>query len=366
MKQSHAGSGFRAASCGRLPALVVGACLVFGSQAARGASAPGPISLSDLAAGGKAQAKARFKALPPETRIRLADGRILTKAELEAEGRRKPKPDFGAKAPGGARASKLADLNAALAAKVRVKLDVNKAKAAAEMAIIQKGLPGKIPCLAPHIESVFPFSDITPGGSALVKGSCFSSSPGQFVLTLSQSGVEIPLGGLQWSETGVAGVIPADHPAFKTAPTQPATLAVKKGGTATSPGVTYRAGREVREIPFDQLSIKVSTESDDDRCYDWGGGPTGICTHYTGPWDPAGGDQGVDKFHVSLQNGWTIHSWDLVRGEGSTGWFMSNHKDAGQSAGSVDVPWLILCGTGCHCWYYMDVYVEGEIGTSWK
>lgn len=349
-------------------ALAVSVCLCLGATVARAASPPGPVSASDLSAGGKAQSKARLRALPPGTKIRLADGRILTKAELEAEGRRKPKPDFAAKAPGaGARAAKLAELNSALAVRTRMGLDANKAKIAGELTAGPVKIPGTIACTAPHVDSVFPFSDITPGGSVLVKGTCFTSSPGQFILKLSQSGEEIPLGSVQWTATGIAGIIPANDPAFKTARSQPAFLIVKKVGTAMSPGVTYRAGREVRQLPFNEVSVTVSTESDDDSCHPWAGGPGGVCTHYTGPWDPAGGDMGTDKFRiVGLRNGWTIHSWDLARGDGSTNWFMTSHKDAGQSSGSHEVTWLIKCGTNCHCWYYLDVYVEGEIGTSWK
>ena len=255
---------------------------------------------------------------------------------------------------------------ASLRARQKTKADASLRAVGAEFRkIASTPPPTAVPCPAPKVASVFPFSDITPGGSALVTGCGFGTAPGQFVLVLSQSGAEVPLGNLQWTPTGVAGTIPSDHPALNTAPSQPAILKVKQPiGTGTSDFVGYRAGHEVRQLPFSKVARTVSTESDDDRCYDWGGGPRGICTHYTGPWDPAGGDKGTDTFTVSLKNGWTLHSWVLTRGAGSTNWFMTSHKDEGKSVAKNDVGWLILCGDGCHCFYYLDVYVEGEIGTS--
>ncbi len=351
-------------------ALVVAAILAGSSGAALAADAPvrAPVRLAEFQGLSKAQAKQKFSALPDDAAILLPDGRKTTKRELVAAANRKPKPDFAAKAPGGQGAT-LAEATASLRAREKAKADASLRAIGAEFQKFKKiastPVPTAVPCPAPKIESVFPFSNITPGGSVLVKGCGFGSAPGQFTLVLSQNGAEIPLGGLQWSPTGVAGTIPADHPALKTAATQPAILRVKQPvGTGTSDFVTYRAGHEVRRLPFSKVARNVSTESDDDRCYDWGGGPTGICTHYTGPWDPAGGDKGTDHFTVSLKNGWTLHSWVLTRGAGSTNWFMTSHKDEGQSVAKNDVSWLIFCGDGCHCWYYLDVYVEGEIGTS--
>lgn len=350
------------------PALVVAAALFAAPGAALSANAPDrtAVRLAEFQGLSRAQAKQKFAALPDDAVIVLADGRKTTKRDLVAAASRKPKPDFAAKAPTGSGAT-LAEATAALRARETAKAGASLRTISAELLKLRKIVPASavVPCPAPKVESVFPFSDITPGGSVLVKGCGFGNAPGQFVLVLSQTGAEVPLGNLQWSPTGVAGTIPADHPVLKTAPAQPAILKVKQPiGTGTSDFVGYRAGHEIRELPFSRVARNVSTESDDDRCYDWGGGPTGICTHYTGPWDPAGGDTGTDYFTVSLKNGWTLHSWVLTRGAGSTNWFMTSHKDEGKSVAKNDVSWLIFCGDGCHCWYYLDVYVEGEIGTS--
>ena len=335
------------------------------------ATPPGVIPQAELATGDKKQAKARFRRLPPDTKIRLADGRIVTKAELEAEGRKKPKPDLRSAAPaGGAEAPQLAKLNSELAARSRAKLEVDGGRLKDAFRQLPRPDPPKTDppapdCPAPKVDAVFPLSNVTPGGWVMVTGCGFTSTPGQFVLVLSKTNQQIPVGSLQWSPKGVAGQVPADHPALKTAPSQAAILQVKTPiGTGTSPFITYRAGREVVLLPFKDYIGIASTESDDDRCVDvWG---KAQCEHYTGPWDPLGGDGGLDKFSVTLKNGWTIHSWELVRGEGSTNWFGTSHKGAGTSHAKNEVSWLTLCGTGCHCYYWLRVFVEGEIGTKWK
>ncbi|MBK9064950.1 MAG: hypothetical protein IPL89_17460 [Acidobacteria bacterium] len=341
------------------------------AEAARGAAPSGIVTQAELSAGGKKQAKEKFRLFPPDAKIRLADGRVLTKAELEAAGRRKPKPDVQSAAPAaGAEASQLAKLNAELATRSAAKLQVDGAKLQEAFRRVStpfatKPDPPQPDCPAPKVDSVFPLSNITPGGWVMVAGCGFTATPGQFVLVLSKTNQQIPVGSLQWSPKGVAGQIPADHPAFKTATTQPAILQVKtQVGTGTSPFITYRAGREVVLLPFKDYVGIASTESDDDRCVDvWG---KAQCEHYTGPWDPLGGDGGVDKFSVTLHNGWVIHSWELVRGAGSTNWFMTSHKGAGTSHATHEVSWLTLCGDGCHCYYWLKVFVEGEIGTKWK
>jgi len=347
------------------PLVALLACLAVASTAAA-APPPEVLSQADLAAGGKKLAKERFRRLPPETKIRLADGRVLTKAELEAAGKRKPKADLkSAAASAGAESAHLAKLNAELAARTKVKLEAGaaKMKEAFERIRIPEGT--KLQCPAPKVDAVFPLSNITPGGWVLVTGCGFTTTPGQFVLVLSLTGQEIPIGNIQWAPKGVGGQIPAEHPALKTAPTQSAILQVKKPvGTGTSPFVTYRAGREVRVLPPEDYTAVASTESDDDKCSDvWS---TTQCEHYTGPWDPLGGDGGTDKFFVTLKNGWVLHSWKLTRGAGSTNWYMTSHKDAGSSQGTHQVAWLTICGDGCHCYYWMKVFVEGEIGTTWK
>lgn len=346
------------------------AAFVLGGQAA--AAVPSEIvAQSDLAGGSRKQAKERYRRLPADARIRLADGRVLTKAELEAAGRRKPKPDLQSAAPAaGTEASQLAKLNADLASRSAAKLQVDGAKLQEAFRrlsapVAPKPDPPQPACPAPKVDSVFPLSSITPGGWVMVAGCGFTATPGQFVLVLSKTNQQIPIGSLQWSPKGVAGQIPADHPALKTATTQPAILQVKTPvGTGTSPFITYRAGREVVLLPFKDYVAIVSTESDDDKCRDvWG---KAQCEHYTGPWDPLGGDGGVDKFSVTLKNGWVLHSWELVRGAGSTNWFMTSHKGAGTSHATHEVAWLTLCGDGCHCYYWLKVFVEGEIGTKWK
>lgn len=354
------------------PTRVLVLCGILSTLAAPAPAADAParaaVRLSDFQGLSKAQAKQKFKALPDDAAIVLPDGTTRTKRELVAAANRKPKPDFGAQAPAGQSAA-LAEANASLRAREKEKAGASLKAVGAEFGKFGKlpatPAPTAVPCPAPKVQSVFPFSSITSGGSVLVTGCGFGTSPGQFVLVLSQNGTEVPLGSLQWSPVGVAGTIPADHPAIKTAATQPAILKVKQPiGTGTSDFVTYRAGREVRQLPFSKVARNVSTESDSDMCYDWAGGPTGICTHYTGPWDPAGGDRGTDYFTVSLKNGWTLHSWVLKRGAGSTNWYHTSHKDEGKSIAKQEVAWLTLCGDNCNCWYYLDVFVEGEIGTS--
>jgi hypothetical protein len=342
-------------------AFVLGGLLSFPGVPALAVNQPEPVAVrvADFQGLSKAQAKRKFAALPDDAVLVLADGRKATKRELVAAANRKPKPNLASAAPSAGAA--LADATASLRAREKTKADASLRAVAAEFGkLAKKAAPTPVPCPVPSITAVFPFSDITPGGSALVTGCGFGNSPGEFLLVLSQTGAEVPLGSLQWSPTGIAGTIPADHPALKTAPSQPAALKVRRSNGGSARDVGYRAGREVRQLPFSKVSRVVSTESDDDSCYDWANGPTGVCSHYTGPWDPLGGDIGTDRFTVVLKNGWTLHSWVFVRGDGSINW---SSRDEGKSVAKNDVAWLTLCGDNCSCFYFVNVFVEGEIGT---
>ena len=327
------------------------------------------VTQAELAAGGKKQAKERFRRLPPDTKIRLADGRVLTKADLEAAAKRKAKPGPGARGGPSTDAPQLAKLNAELTVRTKAALDADAARLKDAFQRLPKGdapksNPISLKCLAPKVEAVFPLSNLTPGGWVMVTG-CGFGSAGQLVLVLQQSNQQIPVGSLQWDHHGVAGQIPADHAALKTAVTQLAKLEVRTSvGTGTSPAATYRAGREVRLLPFDDYHVVVSTESDSDTCY--GAQGRALCSHYTGPWDPLGGDIGTDKFSVTVKNGWVLNSWELTRGDGSTDWVGHSSSGAGASHAKHDVVWMTMCGDNCSCWYYLKVFVEGEIGTKWK
>jgi len=336
------------------------------AAASQGSAAPPPgiLTQAELAAGGKKQVKERFRRLPPEAKIRLSDGRVVTKAELVAEGKRK-KPDPRSAAPSaGNEASRLTKLNAELSARTAAKLEADGVKA--KQAIQQLKIPdsAKLECPAPKVHSVFPLSNFTPGGWVVVTGCGFKTTPGQFVLVLSQTGQEIPVGSLQWAPKGVGGQIPLNHPAFKTAPTQPATLLVKTpAGTATSPMVVYRAPREVRALPANDYVAVASTESDDDSCVD--SGSWTMCQHYTFA-DPLGKDNGYDTFIITLQNGWTYHSVHVDWGDGAWNWGSNWSQFVGKSFATGSIIWDTTCGYQCGAFYYLTVYVEGEVGTKWK
>ena len=342
------------------------ALVVFVAAASAGLAAPPPgiLTEAELAAGGKKQAKERFRRLPPETKIRLKDGRVVTKAELVAEGKRK-KPDPRSAAPSaGDEASRLTKLNAELSARTAAKLEADGAKAKAAIQQFKVPDSAKLECPAPKVHSVFPLSNFTPGGWVVVTGCGFKTTPGQFVLILSQTGQEIPIGSLQWAPKGVGGQIPVNHPAFKTAPTQPATLQVKTpAGTATSPMVIYRAPREVRALLAADYVAVASTESDEDSCVD--DGSWTLCQHYTVA-DPLGGDYGYDKFIVTLKNGWTYDSVHVTWGKGGWNWGSSWPQNVGKSVMSGSILWDTICGYQCGAYYYLTVYIEGEVGTKWK
>lgn len=175
--------------------------------AAPGSGAPPAeiLTPADLAAGNKKETKERFRRLAPETKIRLPDGRVLTKAELLAEGKRKRPDPRSASPAAGDEAARLAKLNAELTARTLSKLEADGAKA--KLAIQQLKVPDSAmpECLAPKVHSVFPLSNVTPGGWVVVSGCGFKTTPGQFVLLLSKTGQEIPIGSLQWAPRGVGG-----------------------------------------------------------------------------------------------------------------------------------------------------------------
>jgi hypothetical protein len=64
---------------------------------------------------------------------------------------------------------------------------------------------------APSVSSIFPFSQITPGGGVILLGSNFGNNPGQFEVFLTNyqgTAVVYQLQDLTWGDSAVSGVIP--------------------------------------------------------------------------------------------------------------------------------------------------------------
>lgn len=270
---------------------------------------------------------------------------------------------------------RLKQANDALKMRVKAKLDADAARVGAQFNQV-KGMTVRA-CPKPRIESLFPLSNVTPGGTVLVLGCGFGPSqqngtplPSSFFLTL-ESGHDILLTNIQWADGAIGGTLPGleENQWLSGARTGPATFRVTTPhGTDRSAPVTYRAGRHVVEYPFNRLTYVLSDEGSNNNCT-----PSDIeippkwawCYHDLVRWRWDAMLSAKDSFTIDLKNGWTLDSWDFTGGAGCciTG-DGPRHDGQGQSHWTYTMPWFLPCHNGCYLFYRVGAFVEGEILTT--
>jgi hypothetical protein len=234
--------------------------------------------------------------------------------------------------------------------------------------------PPKQVCLYPKVE-VIPFLTVaTQGGGAALKGCGFGALAGQIVMKGLPSG-PASLTDLQWSDTGVAGLIPNDLQVVKA--TQVTFEVTTKGGLkGSSAPVLFTPKMEWKRLP--RSAVKVSwcskladanicnsvTQTDGDFIGP-AGGSEAIRAHHHNNWG-SGSDSGVDHYNVTLKGGHTFVSvqtdqWGADAGDYSAT-LPSVADIEGKSSLSLNVPWSI--GGDDRVTYSIDLWVQGPLGVS--
>ena len=127
---------------------------------------------------------------------------------------------------------------------------------------------------SPQIDQLMLFSNITPGGGAIVTGSGFGGGIGpqnSLILTLTSYfnvPITVKLENLTWLDNAAGGTIPTD---IRGIPDGPATLRVitAAGVASNTIDVNFRATREIRMLTRDDFpgsSVSCSQNGTDNSC----------------------------------------------------------------------------------------------------
>jgi hypothetical protein len=237
-------------------------------------------------------------------------------------------------------------------------------------------------CLSPKIKDVLFFSNITPGGTVVVKGCGFGSTKGSFRLVLvDYKGNNKPvwLDIIDWTDTLVSGTIPSLVSQVKD---QSAKLKIVTDNNIVSNEKTvfFRATQDIKLLPMSDVSESCSTEADHDWCNGniasnspfclspFGGavGKTASGRHYTCH-DPFGGDNGTDAYLAVLKNGWILHSMDWSEQNSCLGLNDDESQahpygfKAGGSQMILFVDWITCYHHGL-VMYDVNVFIKGPVG----
>jgi hypothetical protein len=236
------------------------------------------------------------------------------------------------------------------------------------------------------------FSNITPGGGAIVLGSGFGSAVGPqnaLILTLTtyfNVPLTVKLQNLTWVDNAVGGTIPAG---IRGVPDGPATLQVVTAAGARSDliNVNFVATRDVLSLDSAEVNGYCSENGTDNYCERSGTGTSitdlrNTCTQWNrSGWVPptgavAGGHNaglslvegtnGDDNYRATLKNGWVFDSYNCNTSTDNPG---DSHDSAviadgvfpyGRSQGEIDVSWSVD-----HCdeiEYDCDISIKGPLG----
>jgi hypothetical protein len=211
----------------------------------------------------------------------------------------------------------------------------------------------------PLITAIFPFSVIRPGGGVIVQGEYFQDQPGQFVLSLNQSGQQLELTNLQWGDTFAAGTIPM----IAGVPDQPAFLQIitKDGKVSNQWPVQFTATRVVILLPGSALTPVACGSGGDDFCY---------VGSNTDPFTVAGGHamsvglysaSGTDVYNCSLKNGWVFDHYQWGTEDGiQDGPFGLAPDPVGQADFTLAISWFFdVFGSAS---YDISLFVVGPAG----
>jgi hypothetical protein len=238
----------------------------------------------------------------------------------------------------------------------------------------------------PKIEKVF-LSNVRPGGFVAIAGRRFGSTRGRLVLKL-QSGHEVDLTHLEWSDGFIGGHIPCTMVMIPTLRDQKATLRVvaKYGAVSNAWPAQFSAQAVESLLPMrDTKRITCSTDASYNHCNDLadgGGGGLVASGQYrddrtfdgihsndwgTGAGAGIGTDKGIDIYEYRLANGWVFTSTDFTErepelGEGSVSFVKGCPK--GGSSCSASVQWVVTPWDTV--FYHARVHICGPPGTKWK
>ncbi|MCI0408520.1 MAG: hypothetical protein L0191_08160 [Acidobacteria bacterium] len=242
--------------------------------------------------------------------------------------------------------------------------------------------------IPPKINSVFIFSDITPGGFVVIVGEHFGTTKGRFFLkglrkhTGQDFGdVDLSVIASDWKQTVVGGTIPSDITPVKD---QAAKLTVR---TATNQWsnefpVNFRATREIKRIPAHDYAVVVrhcGSDSNFDACNytrpDKEEPPSGSGT---GPilatiqgvhrncWGCIGTDRGTDVYELWLYNGWVFDTmeWYLHVSEPGQASASKPSFPSGGTHWKPQIPWEVTPNDSL--WYTINVNAIGPKGVPWS
>ena len=268
-------------------------------------------------------------------------------------------------------------------------------------ALCQKiACPGVLTYLPPKIDQVVPFvSNITPGGSVVIKGTGFGATEGMLYLRglkkyngLELGLVEIPIAQEQgkdfWNPTNALGFIPGTITQVKD---QPAKLQIKTAANQWSNEfpVNFMATKDHRLLSQNDPAVQVIScgtgtsydgcsgwyDPEDDLPFSWfppyfGCAEVGLAfcgQHYNLLWASYGTDTGVDKFQITLKNGWVLEFMDFTKwisdvGEASV--TAPSGFTPGSTAWQPHVPWSATADDSLG--YQGFVTIAGPKGVPWK
>jgi hypothetical protein len=215
-------------------------------------------------------------------------------------------------------------------------------------------------CVKPTLKTMFGVP--APGAALAILGCGFGSQPGQVKLKGQFPGGELLLTGLEWSNGGIGGTVPA----ISAVPDQPIKIQVQtsKGELSNEFSSQFDATDDVQVIPAEAVTTTCSDESDDDDC-DPVSGRTLDASHWTGL--DYSNDDGVDKVKGSLKNGWVLDHWSMKESwQGLNGAHANDPQGFSNGATSfnVSVSWSVAPGT--HLGYWLKLYATGPEGIAFK
>ena len=242
----------------------------------------------------------------------------------------------------------------------------------------------------PKIEQVVPFiSNITPGGFVAVKGSWFGNDQGELWLKGLKKWNGAPFGDVKlaiatepgkdfWKPTNVLGIIPGNIQQVKDQPVK-LQIKTKAGKWSNEYPVNFIAAKDWVTLKYTDPAVKLIScgtnanldecngkrDPDDGNWFSWNCAQTFYGFHYN-VWGAIGDDYGIDKFEITVKNGWVIDGGKVYvyvdQGEGSTsgpGAVPSN-----VTSWKPSVYWNVSPNDDlCHG---ADVYIVGPKGVPWK
>ncbi len=226
----------------------------------------------------------------------------------------------------------------------------------------------------PHLEALFPFSVIEPGGDVIVLGQQFGKTQGELHMFLKTDQKDVKLQIKEWSDGHVGGTIPVFTIGVLD---QKAEFYVKSSNGLESnhhgdAGFTAKRGIEI--LPRSDVSVVqcgfdancdrclTTTDPEEIGCYGGTSRKTGtISALHARDFLTVGNAEGTDTYKpkASLKNGWELHNTILEWGNQPAG----GEKSASVSftSSQIKVDWWV--SPHDTLWYDVYVMIKGPMGT---